>query len=351
MHTFNDHKVCCISDIHIGVHRNMQSWHEITLEWSRWLAAELQNKNITDIIISGDFFHYRSEIAVNTLHIASDILDIWKEFNILILVGNHDAFFKNSSEVNSVAIFKGRDNVTIIDELTTIKFGDKSLVFCPWGTTVNDIPKSDIVFGHFSIETFSETQYKTCDHGMRSQDLLKKSDLIITGHFHIRQQRDYKAGTILYLGNPYEMSFNDLNDQKGYYILDLITKKFDFYENNISPKHKKIRLSELVKHKNINSHIREEIHNNIIKLIIDKHISGREVDILVNKLSQLRPMVINIDYEINYNEYQFIDNERCDLSNVDMEQALIDFIELLEIPSSQKREVEKYASELFHKCK
>ena len=60
----NNPRVCCISDIHIGVHQNSNQWHEITIEWANWLAEELRSKDITDIIISGDFFHYRDEIAV-----------------------------------------------------------------------------------------------------------------------------------------------------------------------------------------------------------------------------------------------------------------------------------------------
>ena len=311
MHTFNDNKICCISDVHIGVHRNGQAWHDIAITWARWLAAELQKKDISDIVISGDFFHYRSEVAVNTLQAASDILDIWRDFNILILVGNHDAYFKNSSSINSLSILKGRQNITVIDDITTVKFGDKQITFCPWGTTIPEIPKSDIIFGHFSIETFNETQYKTCDQGLRASSLLSKSDLIITGHFHIRQQRDYKKGRILYLGNPYEMNFNDLDNIKGYYILDIITKEFDFHENPISPLHKKVKLSTLAKEKKITNNVRNTISNNIIKLIIDRPISGQETDLLVNKLSQLGPQSINLDYEINFNSYQFIENEKC----------------------------------------
>jgi DNA repair exonuclease SbcCD nuclease subunit len=351
MHTFLNNKICCISDVHVGVHRNSQAWHDLAMDWARWLAAELEKKKISDIVISGDFFHYRSEIAVNTLHAASEMLDIWKNFNILILVGNHDAFFKNSASVNSLSILRGKNNITIIDEVTTIKFGDKLLTFCPWGTDTSQIPKSDIVFGHFSIETFNETQWKTCDHGLRASDLLSKSNLIITGHFHIRQQRNYKKGTILYLGNPYEMNFNDIDNDKGYYILDIITKEFDFYKNPISPLHKKVRLSELVKEERITKNVKDTIANNIIKLIIDKPISGQETDILISKLSQLEPLSINLDYEINFDSYQFIENEKCDLSNVDMEQALLDFICLLEIPEVQKIDVEKYSLDIFDKCK
>ena len=102
----NSNNVCCISDMHIGVHQNSTLWHNITIEWARWLADDLRKKGITDIIISGDVFHYRHEIAVNTIHIVTQILNIWKDFNIVLLVGNHDAYYKDRSDVNSLSILK-----------------------------------------------------------------------------------------------------------------------------------------------------------------------------------------------------------------------------------------------------
>ena len=67
----NNSKVCCVSDIHIGVHQNSTQWHDIAINWARWLRDELKSKDISDIIISGDVFHYRDEIAVNTIHFVS----------------------------------------------------------------------------------------------------------------------------------------------------------------------------------------------------------------------------------------------------------------------------------------
>ena len=96
----SDTKVCCISDVHVGIHQNSNQWHEITLQWATWLAKELKKKNISDIIISGDFFHYRDEIAVNTIHFATTVLNIWKDFNIIMLVGNHDAYYNNTQGRN-----------------------------------------------------------------------------------------------------------------------------------------------------------------------------------------------------------------------------------------------------------
>ena len=70
---FRQRKVCCVSDIHIGVHQNSSMWHNIALDWATWLKEEITEKGITDIIIPGDLFHYRDEIAVNTIHIVTQI--------------------------------------------------------------------------------------------------------------------------------------------------------------------------------------------------------------------------------------------------------------------------------------
>ena len=40
---FKQSKICCISDIHIGVHQNNSSWHKVLLDWSDWLYKEFTN--------------------------------------------------------------------------------------------------------------------------------------------------------------------------------------------------------------------------------------------------------------------------------------------------------------------
>ena len=76
-------KVCCVSDIHVGVHQNSAMWHDIAIDWAKWLDKQLTQHKIDDIIISGDLFHYRDEIAVNTIHIVTKMLKIWKRYNII----------------------------------------------------------------------------------------------------------------------------------------------------------------------------------------------------------------------------------------------------------------------------
>lgn len=344
----NTNRVCCISDLHIGVHQNSDVWHNIAMTWATWLAAELRQNKIEDIIIGGDFFHYRDEIAVNTLHFVDDLLKVWDDFNIIMLVGNHDAYYKDKSDVNSLAVLDGRSNITVIKHLTTASLMGKQVTFCPWGTKVNDIPVSDLVFGHFEICSFKQNVSTICSSGFNTQDLLTKAPLIISGHFHLRDERVYDNGRILYTGNPYQMDFGDVDNIKGYYILDLSDMSYEFHRNTVSPEHKKISLSELVKVGDITPKVKKQFKNNFIKFSVDKNISADEIDIVLNKFMSLRPINIAVDYDINFNKYKIDDDAIMDFSGVDVSTAIHEFIDMLEI--EHKDEVSKYTVELYKKC-
>ena len=343
---FNKKKVCCISDIHLGVHQNGSLWHKITLQWIRWLDKQLQKKKIDDIIICGDLFHYRDEIAVNTIHIVTEFLNVLKRYNIVILVGNHDAYYKDRADVNSLSILSGWDNITVISTTQeAVAFG-RQLAFCPWGVKEQDVPKADILFGHFEVESFRYNYAKICSHGIPVKKLLKKSPNIISGHFHIKQTRQYDEGTITYLGNPFEMDYGDIDDQKGYYILDIENIQLKFFKNTISPKHKKVYLSNVVDSKKLDK-IKKQIEGNFIKFIVDKDIPGDVVEEYIADLGKLDPRTLTVDYQVNFNKLRFDDTEQ-DISCVDMETAIAEFIELMTIDT--KAEVAEYTLDLYKRC-
>lgn len=332
---FKKSKICCISDIHIGVHQNNPLWHDITVNWASWLKKELVSKGIKDIMISGDLFHYRDEIAVNTIQVVTKILNMWKNFNIVLLVGNHDSYYKDRVDVNSLSILSGWSNITVFDRPEQIETYGKKIQFCPWGTRAEELVDSDIMFGHFEIESFKMNQYKVCTEGIRSRDLLDHCPLVITGHFHLRDERTYKDGTVLYLGNPFQMDFGDVDSDKGYYILDIKNTDFKFYKNNISPRHKKIYLSKLVKYPGITDEVKDMFRNNIVKFIVDKHISPDEIDLLLSKFSELDPITINTDYDINFNKFGIDEHDDVSISGIDIAEAIEEFINMLDVENKQ----------------
>jgi len=346
---FKHHEVCCISDIHIGVHQNSQMWLDICDEWGDWLLDELKSKNIKDIIICGDLFHYRDEIAVNTIHHVTDFLHKFNEFNIIMLVGNHDAYYKDRSDVNSMSILSGWNNICVVDkDIYVHEHGSNRLAFAPWGVTADQIPNCDILFGHFEIENFNLSQHFVCKHGIKSKSLLDKTDLVITGHFHTREQREYRNGQIVYLGNPYQMDFGDSGQTKGYYILDINNKKYNFCENKISPTHEKITLSGLVEHGDIDNHIINKISNNIVRFVVDKNISPDEIEQLLRILSSYKPLILTTDYNINFDRFGLSD-EDTDLSGVSIESAIDEFVNLLDINNKEK--IIQYTTNLYNRCK
>jgi len=342
-------EIAIFSDLHLGVHINSPVWHEISHNWAKWYVNELKEKEIDTVVFCGDFFHSRSEITVNTLHQAGEILDLFSDFKVYMIAGNHDSFYKNNCSVNSIRILKGRDNITVFDKPTVYQIYGQECFFAPWGTKVEEIEESDVIFGHFEIESFKMNTYKLCEEGFKSKDLLDKSPLIITGHFHLREERKYETGTVLYVGSPFELDFGDEGSTKGYYTLNLQTKKFNFYENTVSPKHIKINLSELIKIKNFNGRGSDIIGKNIIKLAIDKNISNEDLDKLSTKLNTFKPISLTIDNLTTFDKFGAATQDEIDLSGVDIPRAITDFVDMLDIQN--KNDVTEYTISLYNQCK
>lgn len=343
--TISKPKVCVISDLHLGVHTNSAVWHKIALDWAEWLVSELKAKKIKDIIFCGDWHHNRSEISVSTLQISADVLNIFKDFNIIAVTGNHDLYYKHRTDVNSLSIYKGRKNITVIDTVTTSVLFDRKITFCPWNTPVDEIPESNTIFGHFEIETFNMNGMKICEEGFKVKDLMAKSELVISGHFHTRHEKHYKNGTILYCGNPFQMDFGDCGNSKGYYILDIDTNDYTFYENTISPKYIRIFLSELIAYKSITPEVEAVFNNNIVKVKVDREVVREDIDFLYKEFLKLGPLNLTFDHDTVSGKDERHD---ADLSGIDIPEAIEEFVNLLEI--EDKRDIIDYTLDLFKRC-
>ncbi len=344
-------KIAIFSDLHLGVHQNNSFWLDYSVEWAKWFANDLALNDIKDIVFCGDFFHYRDELSLVTLTTAHRILDILKDFNIYMIPGNHDCYYKDSSEINSLSLFKGWKNITVYDSYFRLEnyFVDKYISFCPWGTKLSDIQKSDIIFGHFELLNFKMTSSIICDKGDDPVELCKKGPLIFSGHFHLRDEKNINGSKIIYTGNPFQMDFNDSMQSKGYYILDLKDCDYNYvtYPNNIQ--HVKIFLSKLIKLENVDDEFASIIPNNIIKLIVDKNISTDHLDLIVSKITTFKPNEITVDYDVNYNKLKVKDDNEVDLSGVDISKAIEDFVNLLDI--NNKKEVIEYTIDLYNRSK
>ena len=343
----SDSRFAIFTDLHLGVHQNSSTWHNIALKWADWFVEELKSKSIKNILFLGDFFHSRSEISVNTIHASSEFLNRFKDFNLFMVVGNHDSYYKQKSDIHSLSILTGYPNITIYDKTITTSICDKKVTFCPWGFSYDDIEKSDIIFGHFEIESFKMNAHKLCEVGVKPKQLLKKADIIFSGHFHLNEEREYDEGKIVYVGSPFQLDFGERDSRKGYYIIDFNNLSYNFYNNEVTPTHHRLLLSEIINDEDIDEGVKEIIKNNFIKLVIDKPIDQKIIDKIIHNCSICSPLSMVVDPLINYEITN--DLKDSDLSGIDISKAIVEFVNLLDI--KEKEEVTKHTLFLYNQVK
>ena len=94
--------------------------------------------------------------------------------------------------------------------------------------TLAAIEKSDakMAFSHLELNGF-ELYPGMFQQGGIDKGIISKFPTVFSGHYHTRSN----DGQVFYLGNPYEMYWNDCGDKRGFNILDTETGEIEFIEN------------------------------------------------------------------------------------------------------------------------
>jgi DNA repair exonuclease SbcCD nuclease subunit len=330
----------CFSDIHLGLSQDSAEWHKIALDFAKWSSDLYKSMSIDEIIIPGDIFHNRSQISVETLSVAKQFFDYFKDFKaIYISTGNHDCYKKDTSDVNSIKLLDGWNNIHVIDEKPEILETNysKTIGLVPWGVEIKDFPKCDVMFAHLEISSFYMNSYKVCEHGFSYKDLFNYAPTIVSGHFHKKDSRNYENNkSITYLGSPYQHNFGDCNDARGIYVYNVSDNTFKFIENKISPKHVKLSIKGSIDE--------DVIKNNFVSIVVDN--DAKEEDILsyTAKVAALTPNSIRVDYDKEKTNIEMTDDK--ELGTSDLLKSIEEYIESLDIEN--KKEVVEYVKELYN---
>jgi len=334
-----EERVLLFSDLHIGNKMNSSAFHKTALGYVEWLKQTANDNHINTLVFLGDFFHYREELNLTAVFTANKFLETLKDFQIIILVGNHDCYYKDNARIHSTQIFEKWDNIVVVDETTSFEYMDKTIAFLPWGFDYSEIPsKVDYAFGHLEIETFRVNKVKICEknhHSINSASLLKKIDKVITGHFHVRSEKKYKSGIIKYIGNTYEQNWSDYQEEKGVEILNFSTGEMEFIKNDVSPKHIKVSLSKiLAKDEDEIAILKNDFKGNITKLIVDEEVDIEKVYAISDRLSKLKPLDFNAEIITSSSNKTADDFESVE---IDMDLLLTEYVEKLEIEDNKDK--------------
>ena len=230
--------IALITDLHFGARNNSPQFDNYFRKfYTDIFFPYLLKNNISDVICLGDTFDVRKNTNSDILNNCKEyFFDIFEkhEIHLTMLVGNHDAYFKDTLKVNSPRILlKEYKNITIIDKPEVLNFGE-SILMMPWICRDNveeslkllEESNARYCFGHFEIAGFK--MYKNTEsHGGFESVMFNKYDKVFSGHYHTRSTQ----GNITYLGCPYQMNWADYDDPKGFHIFEPNTGELEFIQN------------------------------------------------------------------------------------------------------------------------
>jgi len=220
-------KIALITDTHFGARNDNSNFNEYFFNfYENQFFPYLKEHGITDVIHLGDVMDRRKYVSYR---IAKDFrerfINRFENINFHMLVGNHDTFYKNTNDVNSLQeLVDGRhNNIKVYDKSTEVEFDGFKILFVPWinadnmSHTTNMLKTSDaqVCMGHLELNGFEMQKGLVMDHGWDKQEF-KRFDMVMSGHYHHKSD----DGQIYYLGTPYEIYWNDWNDPKGFHVFD-----------------------------------------------------------------------------------------------------------------------------------
>lgn len=236
-------KIALVTDTHFGVRIDSPAFVNYFRQfYTNVFFPYIKDNDIKHIIHLGDIVEHRRYInflAVKELRETFFQPCIDYGLFVDVIIGNHDAYFKNTNKLNAMnelyqhSSFKS--NIRYHSECTELMLGGKNILLVPWicadnrEQTMEKIANTSAPYllGHLEIAGFSMYKgVKDQGHGM-DPSIFSKFKKVCSGHYHHKST----IGNINYLGAPYEITWNDYNDPRGFHVLDTDTGELTFIQN------------------------------------------------------------------------------------------------------------------------
>jgi DNA repair exonuclease SbcCD nuclease subunit len=312
-------KVAIITDQHFGARNDSVNFLDYYEKFYRDIFfPKLREEGIKTLLILGDTFDRRKYVNFYTLkrtkEMFFDILET-QGIEVHMLAGNHDTYFKNTNDVNSVELLlQEYGNVHVIDSPEEIFVGPHQICMMPWICPENydesiellKNTKASVCMGHFEIEGFAMYRGMPSHEGL-DRGLFNKFDFTFSGHYHHKSS----SGDIYYLGNPYELTWQDYNDPRGFHIFDLSSRQLEFIQNPFTMFHKVTYDDKLESITDLTSKDFSSYTNTYVKVVVVNKTNPYLFDKFMNNLYNVNPADITIAEDLtDYSEG--LDDEMVD---------------------------------------
>ncbi len=298
-------KIAIITDTHYGARKGSKFLHDyFELFYKNVFFPTLEEYGVESVIHMGDAFDSRKSIDYQSLEWSKKVVfDPLKKYDVHMIIGNHDTYYKNTNSVNSPnLLLQTYNNVKTYSKPTEVNVGGLDILFLPWINQENETDtfklvqktKCSCVMGHLEFQGFRVNRQLVMEHGLDST-IFQKFDRVYSGHYHTRSN----IGNIFYLGNPYEIYWTDVNDTRGFHIFDTETLEHVSIDNPYKLFHN--IYYEDTPYQTFNS---SQYQNKIVKVIVRKKSKQKDFEKFLDKL-----------YESGIQELKIIEN--FDVQNVE----------------------------------
>ena len=316
-------KVATITDQHFGARNDSIHFLDFYEKfYNETFFPAIESAGINTLLILGDTFDRRKYVNFYSLQRAKKMFfDKLQDKNIKVfmLVGNHDTYYKNTNIVNSPELLlQNYVNITVISHPHTIHLGENfeySICMLPWICAENydasmmelHHTESTVCMGHLEIEGFQMYRGSPSQEGLEPK-LFDKFDTVFSGHYHHKSSKR----NIHYLGNPYELTWQDYGDSRGFHIFDLKTHELKFIKNPNTIFKKLIYDDKVNDIKTISSMDLSHFNLSYVKVVVINKINPYLFDTLMNRLYLNSPIDVTIAEDFT---------EQEDIQDNDIDQA------------------------------
>jgi DNA repair exonuclease SbcCD nuclease subunit len=312
-------KIAIITDQHFGARSDSQHFLDYYEKfYKETFFPTLDSNDIKTVLILGDTFDRRKYINFYSLKRAKEMFFDQlsaRGIEVHMLAGNHDTYFKNTNDVNSAdLLLQEYGLINVIDHPATIFVGPTPICMMPWICPDNyddsmqtlKETEASICMGHFEIAGFTMHRGMTSEEGL-SRDLFRKFEFTFSGHYHHKSD----ANDIYYLGNPYQLTWQDYGDPRGFHLFDLDSKELTFIQNPNTMFNRIVYDDKSETIKEINNKDVSAYTNTYVKVVVVNKTNPYLFDQFMNKLYNVNPIDITI-VEDTIDLTEGVDDDRID---------------------------------------
>lgn len=353
--------IAIISDTHYGCRNDnavMQQQHKKFLDTVFFPTVD--EYGITQVLHGGDYGDRRKYINFATARFIENSYRAplrARHIREDVIIGNHDCFLRDSTEINSVQeLYRHDASLHIYTQPTEIDVDGCGILLLPWICGNNRdasmqaiaTSTSSVVLGHLELSGFQMHRGMTNTEGL-SPNMFDRFAVVMSGHFHHRSSKD----PIQYLGAAWQMTWSDFRDPRGFHLFDTKTHALTFIENPYTS-FARLMYDDADQPAAYVPDLVASIlaptspfHEAYVKVVVKNKTRPYDFDLVLDALSKVNPQdVLIVDDIISAPSESEMDSVSAD---VDTLTLMNDYVEGLGV-TCDKSELQTYLRTLYHEA-